>query len=46
MKRKSFQYRLEEVEHRELKIFCAQHGFTMQDFVDKAIAEYMKKWAV
>ena len=43
-KPKNIPYRLNEQEHRELKMFCALHGFSMQDFVFRAVEEFKKKW--
>lgn len=46
MKPKSFQLRFDEAEHKRLKVFCAEHGMSMQEFITKAVDEYRKKWAV
>lgn len=46
MKTKGFQLRLDEDEHKKMKVFCAEHGMSMQEFVSKAIHEYKQKWAV
>ncbi len=45
-KPKNIPYRLDEKEHKDLKLFCVQHGIPMQKFLEKAVQEYMKKWAV
>lgn len=45
-KMKNVPYRLEEHDHRKLKVFCAQHGIPMQRLLDRAVEEYLKKWAV
>lgn len=46
MKAKNFPLRLDEQEHKELKLFCVQHGVSMQEFVINAIREKKQKWAV
>lgn len=46
MKTKNFPLRLDEPEHKELKLFCVQHGISMQEFVMNAIREKKQKWAV
>lgn len=43
---KTIPYRLDKQEHTNLKMFCVQKGISMQEFMDKAIQEYKKKWAV
>lgn len=45
-KPKNIPYRMDEQEHKRLKLFCVEHGIPMQQFLDKAVQEYMKKWAV
>ncbi|MFF3923116.1 hypothetical protein [Paenibacillus lactis] len=45
-KMKNVPYRMQETDHRNLKVFCAQHGIAMQQLLDKAVQEYLKKWAV
>lgn len=45
-KTKNIPYRLEQNEHKQLKLLCVQHGLSMQEFIDKAVQEYKKKWAV
>lgn len=45
-KLKNVPYRLDEHEHKKLKLFCVEKGIPMQQFLDKAVQEYMKKWAV
>lgn len=45
-KPKNIPYRLDESEHKKLKLFCVEHGIPMQQFLEKAVQEYMKKWAV
>lgn len=45
-KLKNVPYRLDPEEHLKLKLFCVQHGIPMQQFLDKAVQEYLKKWAV
>jgi predicted HicB family RNase H-like nuclease len=46
MKVKNLPLRLDEIEHKELKLFCVQHGISMQEFIMNAIRETKKKWAV
>jgi predicted HicB family RNase H-like nuclease len=43
MKTKNFPLRLDELEHKELKLFCVEHGISMQDFVIKAIRKELEK---
>jgi predicted HicB family RNase H-like nuclease len=43
---KAIPYRLDKQDHTNLKLFCVAKGISMQEFMDKAIQEYMKKWAV
>lgn len=43
MKTKNFPLRLDEVEHKELKLFCVEHGISMQEFVMKAIRKELGK---
>lgn len=45
-KHKNVPIRFDESDHRKLKAFCAAHGFSMQEFVTRAIEEYKKKWVV
>lgn len=45
-KPKNIPYRLDEQEHKKLKLFCVEHGIPMQELVDRAVQEYLKKWAV
>lgn len=45
-KPKNIPYRLEENDHKSLKIFCVEHGISMQEFMDRAVQEYRKKWVV
>ncbi|NEU27048.1 hypothetical protein G3M74_13175 [Paenibacillus polymyxa] len=44
-KTKNIPYRLDPQEHKKLKLFCVEHGIPMQQFLDKAVNEYMKKWS-
>ncbi len=46
MKTKNFPLRLDEIEHKVLKMFCVQHGISMQEFVMKAIRKELNKKAV
>lgn len=46
MKTKSLPLRFDENEHKKLKMFCVEHGISMQEFITKAVEEYKKKWAV
>lgn len=46
MRTKNVPIRFDEKEHKELKIFCVQHGVSMQEFVINAIREKKQKWAV
>ena len=46
MKIKSIPIRFDEVEHKELKVFCVEHGISMQEFVINAVREKKQKWAV
>lgn len=46
MKTKNFPLRLDEQEHKDLKMFCVEHGISMQEFVVNAIREKKQKWAV
>lgn len=39
-------YRLDPADHKELKLFCVEKGIPMQQFIQKAVEEYRKKWAV
>lgn len=39
-------YRLEPNEHKDLKLFCVGKGIPMQQFIQKAVEEYRKKWAM
>lgn len=43
-KTKMVPYRLEERTHKELKLFCVDKGVSMQEFIDRAVQEYRKKW--
>lgn len=43
MKLKNFPVRMDEDEHKDLKIFCVAHGISMQEFVTEAIREKRKK---
>lgn len=43
-KLKAIPYRLDKSEHIKLKLFCVEKGVSMQQFMDKAIQEYLKKW--
>jgi len=43
---KNLPYRMDPENHRRLKVFCAQHGISMQSLMDKAVEEYLRKWAV
>lgn len=44
-KLKNIPYRLDPVDHKNLKVFCAQHGISMQKLLENAVKEYLKKWA-
>ncbi|CAM4099882.1 hypothetical protein L1N85_10820 [Paenibacillus alkaliterrae] len=46
MKPKALPVRFDENEHKRLKVFCAEHGISMQEFIMRAVEEYKKKWAV
>lgn len=46
MNQKKFLLRLDESEHKELKVFCVEKGVSMQDFMLQAIREKKQKWAV
>jgi predicted HicB family RNase H-like nuclease len=46
MKIKTVPLRLDELEHKELKIMCIEKGLSMQEFMVQAIREKKKKWAV
>lgn len=46
MKTKGLLVRLDDQEHKQLKIFCVEHGVSMQDFITKAVREYQQKWVV
>lgn len=43
-KNKSIPYRLDEINHKTLKLFCVEKGFSMQELMDKAVQAYLKKW--
>jgi len=45
-KTKNVPYRLHPVDHKKLKLFCVEHGIPMQQLLEKAVQEYLKKWAV
>lgn len=45
-KSKMVPYRLDKPDHIKLKLFCVAKGVSMQEFVDKAVQEYLKKWEV
>lgn len=45
-KPKNIPYRLDEGKHKQLKMFCVEHGISMQQFLERAMEEHMKKWAV
>lgn len=45
-KPKNVPYRMTVEEHTELKLFCVKHGYSLQEFVTKAVEEYRKKWVV
>jgi predicted HicB family RNase H-like nuclease len=46
VKAKNLPLRLDETEHKELKMFCVEKGISMQEFIVQAIREKKKKWAV
>lgn len=37
-------FRMDHDEHKDLKVFCAVHGYTMQDFINESIRLHKKKW--
>lgn len=41
---KAIPYRMEATEHKNLKLFCVGKGLSMQELIDKAVQEYLKKW--
>ena len=43
MKTKNFPLRLDESEHKELKLFCVEHGISMQEFIIKAMRKELHK---
>ena len=43
---KAIPFRLDTAEHKKLKLFCVEKGIPMQQFIEKAVDEYMKKWVV
>lgn len=45
-KLKNIPYRLDPNEHKRLKLFCVERGIPMQQLLDKAVQEYLEKWAV
>lgn len=46
VKDKSIPYRLASTDHKALKLFCVEKGVSMQELLDKAVNEYLKKWVV
>lgn len=46
IKYKNLPYRMDENDHRNLKVLCAEKGITMQQFIDRAVNEFKKKWTV
>jgi predicted HicB family RNase H-like nuclease len=40
---KNVPFRLDELEHRKLKVYCAEKGIAMQQLMEQALDEYMKK---
>lgn len=46
MKQVAFNIRMDEGRHKDLKVFCVSHGVSMQEFIQKAVDEYRKKWVV
>jgi hypothetical protein len=45
-KEKGINYRMNAADHKELKMICVQKGVSMQEFIDRAVQEYRKKWVV
>lgn len=45
-KPKNIPYRMDEQEHKRLKLFCVEKGISMQEFMDRAVREYKQKWVV
>lgn len=45
-KTKNFPLRLDEQEHKDLKLFCVQQGISMQEFCLNAVRKEKQKWAV
>ena len=46
VKDKAIPYRLHNADHKALKMFCVEKGVSMQELLEKAVSEYMKKWVV
>ena len=44
VKDKAIPYRLHNTDHKALKMFCVEKGVSMQELLEKAVSEYMKKW--
>lgn len=37
-------YRLGTIDHTKFKLFCITKGVSMQEMMDMAVQEYLKKW--
>lgn len=46
IKHKNIPYRMDENDHKSLKMFCVEKGISMQEFMDRAVREYKQKWVV
>ena len=44
VKDKAIPYRLHNTDHKALKMFCVDKGVSMQELLEKAVFDYMKKW--
>jgi hypothetical protein len=43
---KAIPFRMDVLEHKKLKLFCVEKGIPMQQLLEKAVGEYLKKWVV
>jgi len=43
-KEKGINYRMSAADHKELKMICVDKGVSMQEFIDRVVQEYRKKW--
>lgn len=43
MKLKNFPLRLDENFHRQIKVYCAQQGVSMQEFVQRVVEKELDK---